>query len=177
VRPLENTPDLKPLLSFLLVFTACYAVAFVGSLGAFHGLQSSYPDLAKPTWNPPNWLFAPVWTILYGLMAYSAWLVLQSDSPNRNLALAAFALQLAFNGLWTWLFFAWGKLGLAALELGLLWLLILLTAVLFWRIRPLAGVLLLPYLAWVAFAGCLNVAIWRMNPEGPPVKITVEPNP
>jgi tryptophan-rich sensory protein len=176
MQPLENTPDLKPILRCLLVFTACYGVAFIGSIATFQGLQNFYPSLVKPSWNPPNWLFAPVWTVLYGLMAAAAWQILESDNPNKGIALSVFVLQLAFNGLWSWLFFGWGKFGLSTIECAVMWVLILVTLLLFWKIKPVAGALLLPYLAWVAFATFLNFTIWRLNPDGPntTTKITVE---
>lgn len=179
MKPIENTPDLGPTLRMLIVFAICFGVAFVGSMGTFKALQSWYPDIIKPSWNPPNWIFGPVWTILYALMATSAWRVLESDSPNKGVALTLFGVQLALNGLWSWLFFAWGKFDLATYEIAALWFFVLATTLVFWRISAIAGALLLPYLAWITFAGALNFTIWRLNPEGPSgsTRVTIEPGP
>ena len=124
-----------------------------------------YAGLVKPSWNPPSWLFAPVWTVLYVLMAVAAWLVWrQGGAPGVRAALFAWVVQLALNAAWSWLFFGLHRPGLAFAELMVLWLAILVTVVLAWRVAPAAGVLLLPYLAWVTFAGVLNVTLWRLNP-------------
>lgn len=135
-----------------------------------------YAALAKPAWNPPAWVFAPVWTLLYAMMAVAGWLVWRSgevarsgsaieagQGPSRSLALGVFVLQLGLNGAWSWLFFGLHRPGLALAEIVVLWLAILATTVLFWRRRPLAGALLVPYLIWVAFAAALNFALWRLN--------------
>jgi benzodiazapine receptor len=125
-----------------------------------------YRQLALPPWAPPAWLFAPVWSVLYLLMGIAAWLVWQARGlRGASVALTFYVAQLAANALWTWLFFAWKRGGLAFGEILILWALILGTAIAFWRVRPLAGLLLLPYLAWVAFAGALTYAIWQLNPH------------
>lgn len=122
-----------------------------------------YAELEKPSWNPPAWIFGPVWTFLYAAMAVAGWLVWRADHPDRRAALALWALQLVLNALWSWIFFGLYRPGLAAIEIAMLWGAILATAVLFWRIRPLGGALLVPYLAWVSFAAVLNVALWWLN--------------
>lgn len=123
-----------------------------------------YDRIAKPAWTPPNWIFGPVWTLLYGLMAISAWLVWREHGfTGVRTALLLFLVQLVLNGTWSWMFFGLERPGLAFLELTVLWLAILLTLVAFWRLHRLAGVLLVPYLAWVSFAGALNFEIWRLN--------------
>lgn len=142
----------------LLCFSASGTAVFVSTTGW-------YADLHKPAWNPPGWVFGPVWSLLYALMAVAAWTIWRgSASRARTLALACFLLQWALNALWTPLFFGLHRIGLALLDLGALWLLIALTVVAFWRIAPRAGACLVPYLAWVGFAGLLNAVIWRMNP-------------
>jgi translocator protein len=124
-----------------------------------------YAALRKPAWNPPNWIFAPVWTVLYALMATAVWLVWRQAGVAP--ALALFLGQLALNAAWTWLFFGLRRPGLALAEIAALWLALVATALAFGAIRPLAGLLLLPYLAWVTFAGALNAALWRRNrPRG-----------
>jgi tryptophan-rich sensory protein len=124
-----------------------------------------YAELVRPDWAPPAALFGPVWTLLYAMMAVSAWLVwMRRGSRPVRLALAVFVTQLALNALWSWLFFGWRLGGPAFLDIVVLWALIVATLVLFWRIRPLAGWLLVPYLAWVTFAAALNYRLWQLNP-------------
>lgn len=124
-----------------------------------------YEAIEKPGWNPPDAVFGPVWTILYLMMATGAWLAVRARGwPGARPALTLYALQLALNALWTWLFFAWRMGGAAMLEILVLWGMVLATTVAFWRARPLAGALLLPYLAWVGFAAALTWSIWRGNP-------------
>lgn len=122
-----------------------------------------YDRLEKPSFNPPSSVFAPVWTTLYVLMGIAAWLVWDRYRTGANGALALFVLQLVFNVAWSWLFFGMESPGAALIEIVVLWLLILATIVAFWRLRASAGVLLLPYIAWVTFAIVLNFAIWRLN--------------
>jgi tryptophan-rich sensory protein len=128
--------------------------------------KSFYSQLAQPEWAPPPWVFGPVWTVLYALMGIAAWLVWRSRGFRANRqALTLFLLQLAFNALWSWLFFAW-HLGIMALaDVLVLWILIVATLVSFWRVRPLAGALLIPYLLWVSFASALNFSLWQLNPQ------------
>ena len=133
------------------------------SVGARFRPGTWYAALRKPAWTPPDRLFAPVWTVLYAMMAVAAWLVWRETGLSREIGL--FVLQLALNAAWTWLFFGLKRPGLALVDLVLLWLAILLTQVAFEHVRPLAGWLLLPYLAWVTFAAALNVALWRLNRE------------
>ena len=142
----------------------CFAAAALGAVASAQA-GSFYAQLAKPAWAPPPGVFSPVWTALYALMAVAAWLVWrQPDRPGRRAALALFVVQLAVNALWSWLFFRW-QLGAAALaDAVLLALLVAATLVQFWRVRRLAGVLLLPYLARVGFACALTWAVWQANP-------------
>lgn len=149
------------MLIFLLVVT--YTVAAIGSIASISA-QTFYQQLMQPSWAPPAWLFGPVWTVLYTLMAVAAWLVWRSTHPNKKQALILYAVQLVFNGLWSWLFFAWSMGGLAFAEILLLWCLILFTMVCFWRCNKVAGALIAPYLAWVSFATLLNGWLWQANP-------------
>jgi translocator protein len=134
-----------------------------GAFGSLFQPGQWFAELAKPTWNPPSWVFGPVWTTLYILMGVAAWLVWRRGGPIARGALTLFVVQLVFNAAWSWLFFGLQSPGLAFLDIILLWLLIIVTTIAFWRVRMAAGVLLLPYLAWVTFATALNFAIWRMN--------------
>lgn len=147
----------------LFVFVVlCFGAA---AFGAQFTPGPWYEGLNKPSWNPPNWIFGPVWTVLYLLMAVSGWLIWrQRESHAVGAALAVFVLQLLLNAAWSWIFFGLHRPGLALVEIVALGLTILATVLLFWRIQPLAGALLLPYLAWVSFATVLNGAIWRLNP-------------
>lgn len=122
-----------------------------------------FAQLDKPAWNPPDWVFAPVWTTLYVLMGIAAWLVWDRHRSAARGALTLFVVQLVFNAAWSWIFFGLQNPGLAFAELVILWALIVWTVVLFWKARRAAGLLLLPYLAWVSFAAVLNFTIWRMN--------------
>jgi tryptophan-rich sensory protein len=145
------------------------AVSFVAA--ALGGVASAnagafYRELARPAWAPPAWLFAPVWSVLYLLMGIAAWLVWRERGfRGAAVALTLFVVQLAANAVWTWLFFAWRQGALAFGEILVLWALILGTIVAFARVRPIAGALLLPYLAWVTFAAALTFATWQRNPQ------------
>ena len=142
----------------------CLGVAAVSGLATMEGVRSWYPTIAKPSWTPPSWLFGPVWTALYVAMGVAAWRVWRIGGFRAaRTALGLFLAQLAVNGLWSPIFFAWHRLGLAVLDIGLLWLLIVATIVAFRRHDRVAALLLLPYLAWVTFASALTVAIWRLN--------------
>lgn len=141
------------------------AVGGMSGLATAHGIQDWYPSLVKPSFTPPSWLFGPVWTLLYLMMGTAAFLVWQKgwESGAVKAALALFAIQLILNGLWSVLFFGMRWPGLAFAEILLLWISIGGTIALFWRVAPVAGMLLLPYDAWVTFAVVLNGAIWLLN--------------
>lgn len=145
------------------------AVSFIASaIGAVASLQagSFYAQLVRPDWAPPPSIFGPVWIVLYALMGIAAWLVWRACGFRpAKVALTLFIIQLALNTSWSWLFFGWRQGGLAFLDILLLWLFIVATLVGFWRIRPLAGALLVPYLLWVSFASALNYSIWQLNPQ------------
>jgi len=139
----------------------CFGAA---SLGAAFLPGERYAALQKPSWNPPGWIFAPVWTALYTMMAVAAWRVWRGGGfARRWLELRLFLLQLFFNVLWSWLFFGLQNPALALLDIVSLWLALLATLIVFWRASAIAGLLLAPYLAWVSFAMALNFALWRLN--------------
>jgi benzodiazapine receptor len=139
----------------------CFAVAAVGS--AFPP-DDWYRTLNKPSFAPPDWLFAPVWTLLFLMMAVSAWLVARrSQPPLQNPAICAFLCQLILNALWSGLFFGLHRPDLALIEIVILWGAILLTITLFRRRSRIAAWLLAPYLAWVSFATALNYGYWSLN--------------
>lgn len=123
-----------------------------------------YADLAKPAWTPPSVVFAPVWTLLYLLMAVSAWLVWREAEGSASiLPLSVYVLQLAVNAAWSWLFFGLHQIGWALVDIVVLWGLIALTLGLFWRRSRTAGLLLVPYLLWVGYAAALNLELLRLN--------------
>jgi len=126
-------------------------------------VSSWYPTLAKPLFNPPDWVFAPVWTTLYALMALAAWRVWRKTGALKRRALALYGVQLALNLLWSILFFGLHWIGAALMEIALLLGTIAATGLAFRRIDRLAGLCFAPYAAWVAFALVLNAAIWRLN--------------
>lgn len=148
---------------------AWLAICFIAaSIGAAASVQagSFYTQLARPEWAPPSGWFGPVWTILYVLMGISAWLVWRTGGfRSARTALTLFLVQLGFNAIWSWLFFGWHLGALAFMDVILLWGLIVATLVAFWRIKPFAGVLLIPYLLWVSFAAALNYSVWQLNPQ------------
>lgn len=142
----------------------CFLAAGIGGLASANA-AGFYGGLTRPDWAPPAWLFGPVWTTLYALMAVSAWLVWRRGGwaalPG---ALGLFVAQLAVNASWSWFFFVW-HLGAVSLAVQLVLLaLVLATLAAFWRRSALAGALLLPYVAWLGFATALMTAVWRLNP-------------
>jgi benzodiazapine receptor len=142
-------------------------IAFVPALGGVvTGPSAWYEGLAKPLWNPPGWVFGPVWTALYASMWVASWLVWRERGGKPRavrVALWVYLAQLVLNAAWSPLFFGLRRPDLAMIDIVLLWAAIVATVALFWRVRPVAGAVLLPYLAWVTFAAGLNFAIWRMN--------------
>ena len=162
---MAHRPVSRQILGLLAWLFICFATAALGGLASAHA-GAFYRELARPPWAPPGWLFGPVWSLLYFLMAVAAWLVWRELGFRRaRTALSLFLIQLAANALWTWLFFVWHQGAFALLEILVLWALILTTVLAFWRIRPWAGALLLPYLAWVTFATALTWAVWKGNPH------------
>jgi translocator protein len=139
----------------------CYGVSAVASRFT-PGVW--YDQLAKPEWTPPDWVFGPVWIVLYGVMAIAAWLVWKEKGfGGARLALGIFGFQLALNLAWSWLFFGLEEIGLALADIVLLCVAIFLTILAFWRENRIAAGLLVPYLLWVTFAAALNFEIWRLN--------------
>jgi translocator protein len=149
------------LLPFVML---CSAAAALGSLFTRRSVDTWYPQLKKPEWNPPNWIFGPVWSALYLMMAISAWLVWRGAGwPGAKLPLLLFGIQLVLNVLWSGVFFGMHAIGAAFGEILLLWTLTIATAVAFYGVSLLAAWLLIPYIAWVGFASYLNFRIWQMN--------------
>jgi len=140
------------------------AISALGGWVTASSVATWYPTLNKPPFNPPNWIFAPVWSALYMLIAIAGWRAwCRSAGPRRRLALTAYAVQLALNLSWSFVFFGARLIGPALAVIAALLVAILANAFLFWRIDRAAGALLLPYAAWVSFATLLNAALWRLN--------------
>lgn len=149
----------------LIVFLAiCFAAAGLGGLATYPRIENWYAALAKPAWTPPDWVFGPVWTVLYAAMAVAAWLVWRRKGlAGARWPLLLFAVQLALNVAWSWAFFGLKSPGLGLVDIGFLLAAIAATLAAFWKETPWAGLLLVPYLGWCGFAAALNFAIWRMN--------------
>jgi translocator protein len=152
------------LLGLIVLIVICFAAAGIGGAVTTPKIGNSYSTLAKPSWNPPSWVFGPVWSALYFCMAIAAWLVWRQDGfAAAKAPLMLFGIQLALNVLWSCLFFGLRSPGLAFLDVLLLWAAIAATMVMFWQRSMIAGILFVPYLAWVSFASVLNFTIWRLN--------------
>ncbi len=149
----------------LAVFIAiCLGAGGLGAMATTPEIEGWYTTITKPTWNPPNKVFGPVWTTLFILMAVAAWLVWKpAGFKAAAIPLTLFAIQLLLNVAWSWIFFGMHQPGWAFVEIVILWLAIVTTTVAFFRRSQIAGWLLVPYLAWVTFAAVLNFAIWRLN--------------
>jgi tryptophan-rich sensory protein len=146
---------------FVVAFAVCFAAA---ALGAAFPPDAWYAALSKPWFQPPNWLFGPVWTALYTMMAIALWRVWRlPPSPARRTALLLFAGQLALNAAWTPVFFGARAIGAALIVLLVLVAIVGVTIVRFWSLDRLASALLWPYLAWIGFASALNAALWWLN--------------
>ncbi len=155
----------RSLIIALAGFTALtFSAAGIGSAFTARSVRTWYPSLRKPRGNPPAYYFGPVWTVLYLLMTFAAWNVWRVGSgwEGATSAIVIFLLQLALNAAWSAIFFGLRAPGWALLEIVFLWLSILATIFAFWKISPLSGELLLPYLAWVSYAAYLNAGIWRL---------------
>ena len=154
----------KSLVVLALFIAVCLGVAGAGGLSTAGSVQQWYPSLQKPAWTPPSWLFGPVWTTLYLMMAFAAWLVWRKrKEENVKAALGLFVFQLVLNAAWSPLFFGLQNPLAGLLDIVPLWAAILATVIYFRRISAVAAALLVPYLLWVGYATALNAAIWWLN--------------
>jgi tryptophan-rich sensory protein len=162
---MAHLPASKQILGLAGWLVITFVAAAIGGAASVNA-GSFYTQLVLPEWAPPSSVFGPVWTVLYVTMAIAAWLIWRAEGFRAaRRALTLFTAQLALNALWSWLFFGWHRGALAFADILLLWVLIIATLIAFWRVRPLAGWLLVPYLLWVSFASALNYAIWQLNPR------------
>ena len=159
---MSATPIKNQWLVLVGLILLCLAMGSAGGFVSASAINEWYSTLAKPSWNPPNWLFGPVWTLLYIMMAVAAWLVWRTKHRIAP-AMILFFVQLALNFAWTLIFFGARSPGLALVEVVFLWLAVLFTMLAFFGRQTTAGWLFVPYLAWVSFAAILNAAIWWLN--------------
>ncbi|OUD37610.1 TspO/MBR family protein [Flavobacterium sp. FPG59] len=153
-------------LKIIIAVAACLAIGYTSGMVTRSSITTWYPTLIKPSFNPPNWIFAPVWSTLYAMMGVAAgfvWSEIKSNEEVVKKALIFFLIQLGLNALWSYLFFGLHNPMLAGLEIIVLWLMIYETYIQFAKINKIAGYLLIPYLAWVSFAAVLNGSIWWLN--------------
>jgi benzodiazapine receptor len=148
------------MLTFILFLALVAGTAFFG--GQWSAKQW-YATLSKPGWTPPDWLFPPMWTLLYVFIAIAGMLIWNSEHENRTLLIFIWGAQLLLNGLWSYIFFGRKEIGMALADITALWLLIAAFIVLAWPVNRLAAGLFLPYLAWVSYAAALNASIWQRN--------------
>jgi tryptophan-rich sensory protein len=156
---------MKKAAGIIVAVVICELAGIIGSIFTTPSIPGWYAGIVKPSFNPPNWIFGPVWTALYALMGLAAYLVFAKGlkRPDVKLALAVFAAQLVVNTLWSIVFFGAHRILAAAVVIVVLWTLILATILLFRRISPAAAYLLVPYLLWVSFATALNVSFYALN--------------
>ena len=143
----------------------CEFAGIIGSLFTFSSIPAWYDLLQKPWFTPPSWVFGPVWLILYALMGVAAFLVWERKKPKGviNYAKAAFIIQLAFNVCWSILFFGLQSIGKGLFDILLLWITLVATIVLFYKVSRRAALILVPYIIWVSIATALNIYLWKLN--------------
>lgn len=159
--------EIKHKISLFVFIAIVEVIQFLGAFPTLEAVINWYPDLAKPFFNPPNWLFAPVWTILYLLIALSGWMVWKEREGKEravDLALVVYGVQLVLNAVWSYLFFGSRLLGFAFGEIIILWIAIAANIYFFKKISKGAAYLLVPYILWVSFAALLNFSVWQLNP-------------
>ena len=148
----------------VLCIGATLCIGFAGGIATMSNIYGWYENLQKPSFNPPNYIFGPVWTVLYILMGISFYMILQSQkSKGRNFAIGIFAIQLFLNFWWSYLFFSFHWLGASFIEILILWICVLLMIISFYRLNKTASLIQLPYLLWISFASVLNGTIWMIN--------------
>jgi benzodiazapine receptor len=158
-----NVSRRRDVLGLLAFVALSFGAATLGGMAVARAFPGWYPVLEKPSWTPPVFVFGPIWTLLYALMAGAGWLAWRPG--HSRLGPLLFLLQLALNLAWPWLFFVSHRPDLAFGVVTLLWISVLVLIRVFWRVKRLAALLLVPYLAWLSLAWALNLAIWRMNPR------------
>jgi benzodiazapine receptor len=158
--------DNSKLVKLIAAILACEFVGVLGAMLTITSITTWYPTLQKPSFSPPNWLFGPVWTLLYALMGISAYLIWDKGIKKKGVkpALKLFSLQLILNFMWSILFFGFKSPLLGLMEIAVLWIAVLATIMVFARLSRKAAVLMVPYILWVSFAAVLNLYVWMLNP-------------
>jgi len=155
---------MKKIWKLFITISIVFLASALGGLFTANSVSTWYQELAKPFFNPPNWIFGPVWTLLYFLMGISLYLIwISKSNSNKKTALIFFAIQLFLNVLWSFLFFGLQNPFLAFVEIILLWLAIFATIFYFYKINKMSAYLLVPYILWVSFASVLNLSIFLLN--------------
>jgi translocator protein len=156
---------MKNFLTFVVCLVLCYAAAAIGSVFTFQSIPTWYAGLVKPPLNPPNWIFGPVWSLLYTLMAIAIFLIVKNGFAAEGIKTAVwvFAAQLVFNTLWSVIFFGARNTFIPVFIIAVLWVLILACIIMFWKISKPASIMMMPYLAWVSFASYLNIGVNILN--------------
>lgn len=163
-QTIMNVSTPTSVVGFIIAQVLCFATAGIGGLFTANAVQTWYREITKPAWNPPDWVFGPVWTVLYAMMGVAVWLVWRSSGwAEARIALALFGIQLLLNAAWSAIFFGARSPGFAFGEILVLCCAIVATIVAFWPHSKVASILLVPYLAWSTFAAILNFTIWRIN--------------
>jgi benzodiazapine receptor len=153
----------QSLVKLIISLLACFSAAAIGAYFTFPEIKGWYTQIHKPAWNPPNYLFGPVWTTLYTMMAIALWLVWTKAARTIKLPVTIFIVQLILNAVWSIIFFNLHNISLALIDISLLFLAIIATIIAFWKVNKVAGALLIPYLVWVGIAAFLNYTIFRLN--------------
>ena len=152
-------------IKLIISIVATVGLGLLGGIFTAPQIQTWFVHLTKPSWNPPNWLFAPVWTMLYLLMGIAFYLVWRTkwEKDAKSWAIIVFIAQFALNFAWSYIFFDQHQMGWAFVDIVVLWITVLCTIIAFSRIHKTAAWLLVPYISWVSFAALLNYTIWQMN--------------
>ena len=150
-------------IKILVCVLLCAGLGFASGYSTVNEINGWFQTIEKPSWNPPNWIFSPVWTTLYILMGIAAGIIWHSKDERRNTALMLFILQFLFNLAWSYIFFSRHEPGWAFAEIIIMLVLIITTTLAFYRVKPLAAYLMIPYILWVSFAAVLNGSIWMLN--------------
>ena len=158
-----NSPRSRQIPALIGFIGAAFIAGAIGSWATFPNVRDWFPLLQKPSWNPPGWLFGPVWTTLYGLMGLAIWRAWRAGGPAASRLVRLYFVQLFFNALWSVLFFGLKQPAWALADILVLWGLLIWLQVGLWRSDRLAGALWVPYVLWVSFATALNAAIVRLN--------------
>lgn len=155
---------MKKAIQLIASILLCLSIGALSGIATASGVKTWYIDIIKPVFNPPNYIFAPVWTVLYFLMGVSFYLILQGPkSVEKSKAICLFFLQLTLNFAWSFLFFKYHLIGIACIEIILIWLAVLAMILQFYKVNSWAAKLQIPYLLWLSFATVLNASIWWLN--------------